>query len=213
MLLALLLAAASSAETFIPPAADAFVLAERDHGRDRRRGDDRWDRRNDHRRRDHRPDARPPRVIVVPVPVPIQPQPPRERDYIYEETPQAEPAPAIPAPEVSFVSPDGTRRVRIAGTNRDAFLYGGPADPAFPPRALASHVTEVRFERNIDGALEIFLVIEKVVNGQVVRYHGHFDASGTSLIPAAPTGLQMHSQALPGGLPVYRQLEASLLPR
>lgn len=133
-----------------------------------------------------------------------------------DPTPPAEPIPSDPAaptaPETDkevYVSEDGTREVRIVGEERDAFLYDTAETPSFEPEYLASDVKEVVFNTATDGALQIMLVVEKTVNGQVERSFRVFDAQGDDLLaPQTPD-----EGALRDGSEAFRQLETDSIPR
>jgi hypothetical protein len=56
-----------------------------------------------------------------------------------------------------FTSPDGTRKVKVMGDSKDAFLYDTANPPSFAPVYLASEVSNVQFSNNSGRPLEIVL--------------------------------------------------------
>jgi len=59
-----------------------------------------------------------------------------------------------------FFSPDGTRKVRIVGDDRDAILYDTADTPSFKPVYLTTGVQDVKFSNTRNGApLQIVLTV------------------------------------------------------
>lgn len=79
-----------------------------------------------------------------------------------------------------FLSPDGTRVVKLDKNTRDAFLYDTAKPPAFEPIYLASGAVDVQFSDTANGRpLQIILKLE---DGS----YDMFDGDGNSYNPMPP---------------------------
>jgi len=69
------------------------------------------------------------------------------------------PAP-VPTPQAKvFLSPDGSRKVLVSGTENWAYLYDRSFNPAFQPKFLGRDVESVQFETDPAGRLTGIVII------------------------------------------------------